>query len=118
MENMFCKNCGKEICENAHFCVNCGALVNEMKIQPKFYKAGFVLGILSLCIPYYGVILGIIGLIFGIISKRRSSIIMSIIGIVFWLAITVLLIVFTTKLANSGMLGNYSGILDNNLSIY
>ena len=97
MNSLYCGYCGKEINENAYFCVNCGALVNEVKPKPKFYKAGFVLGILSLSIPYYGLILGIIGLPMAISSKRKSSIIMNILGIILWLAIIIILIIVATS---------------------
>ena len=30
---MFCKNCGKEIAENAAFCVNCGAQLNQAPVE-------------------------------------------------------------------------------------
>ena len=79
---MYCGNCGNEIDGNANICVNCGVLTNEDKPKRKFYKAGFVLGILSLCIPICGLILGVIGLPMAIISKRKSSIITNSIGIV------------------------------------
>jgi hypothetical protein len=80
--NMYCRYCGKEIDEKAPICIYCGMLVGEEKPNRKFYTAGFVLGILSLCIPVYGTILGIIGLPMACISKRTSSIIMNCIGIV------------------------------------
>ena len=83
---MYCRNCGKEVAEIAYVCVHCGVLTHAEKPKRKFYKAGFVLGVLSLCIPFHGLILGIIGLPMAAISKRRSSIIMNIIGIVVWLA--------------------------------
>lgn len=89
---MYCRYCGREISEHAYVCIHCGALVQEVKPAPKFYKAGFVLGILSLCIPYYGFILGLIGLPLSCISKRKSAIIMNIIGIVLWILVFVLVI--------------------------
>ena len=80
---MFCRNCGGKIENpNAYVCILCGDLINPLPPQkPKFYNAGFVLGILSLCIPFYGFILGVIGLPLACISKRKSSIIMNSIGI-------------------------------------
>jgi len=89
---MYCKNCGKEIDNNAYVCIHCGVLIDEPK--PRFYKAGFVLGILSLSIPFHGLILGIIGLPMAIISKRKSSIIMNIIGIVAWISALILMFSF------------------------
>jgi len=93
---MFCPNCGvKSAHENAHVCISCGVLLNQQQPQmmyvqqalppkPKFYWAGYTLGVLSLTIPMHGLILGIIGLPMACISKRKSSIIMNIIGIVVW----------------------------------
>ena len=91
---MYCRNCGKEIDENAHVCMFCDVLTNGEPPRRKFYKAGFVLGILSLCIPMQGLILGIIGLPMAIVSKRKSSIIMNSIGIVAWL--TIIIFTFTS----------------------
>ncbi|MCL2838452.1 MAG: hypothetical protein FWE04_05220 [Oscillospiraceae bacterium] len=94
---MFCPNCGVKVAhENAHVCISCGVLLNQEPPQivyvqapappelPMFYKAGFTLGVLSLCIPMHGLFLGAIGLPFACISKRKSSIIMNSIGIVVW----------------------------------
>lgn len=49
---MYCSNCGKEVNENAVVCINCGAAINNQKIQflqPKKGKgiASMVLGILA-----------------------------------------------------------------------
>ena len=94
---VYCKNCGVEVINNdAYVCLSCGALINASQQQkPKFYSAGFVLGILSLCIPFYGFILGVIGLPLACISKRKSSIIMNCIGIVLAIAVYVLIITAT-----------------------
>ena len=81
----FCPNCGMKIAnENAQVCLSCGVLLYNMPIRPKFYSSGFVLGILSLCIPMHGLFLGVIGLPMACISKRKSSIIMNSVGIVVW----------------------------------
>ena len=100
---MYCKHCGGQIAhENAHVCLACGGLISESQPQfiyvqppqkPKFYTASFVLGILSLCLGPWGPILGIIGLPLACISKRKSAIIMNIIGIVVWIAIYTSLII-------------------------
>ena len=96
MIHMFCRNCGVQVQnQDAHVCLNCGGLLNGTQ-QPKFYTAGFVLGILALCIPFYGFILGIIGLVFGCLSKRKSAIIMNSIAIgltvLFWIGFVALVI--------------------------
>jgi len=90
---MYCKHCGTQVAnENAHVCLSCGGLLNESQPQivyvpqppqkPKYYSAGFVLGILSLCIPMHGLILGIIGLPLAAIAKRKSAIILNCIGLI------------------------------------
>lgn len=90
---MYCYHCGQLIDDKAVVCIHCGVLVQNPFSKPKYYKASFVLGILSLCIPYYGIILGIIGLPLACICKRKSAIVMNIIGIVLWITIIVLLVV-------------------------
>ena len=84
---MYCYNCGKEIDGKAVICVHCGVMVSALQQKPKFYTGGFVLGILSMCLPWYGLILGIIGLPLACISKRKASIIMNSIGIAMWVLI-------------------------------
>ena len=60
---MYCKNCGKEISDNAYVCPNCGVKVAEDAPQ-KNNKAvvGFI------CSFFFA----IIGLIFGILGYRDS----------------------------------------------
>jgi len=94
---MYCKYCGVEAAnDNAHVCLSCGGFLNDEIPQvvymqqpklPLFYKASFVLGILSICLGPWGPIIGLVGLPMAFISKRKSSIIMCIIGIVMWVAI-------------------------------
>ena len=94
---MYCYNCGKDIDDKAVICVNCGVMVSEFPQKPKYYAAGFVLGILSLTMPFYGFILGIIGLPLACISKRKASIAMNCIGIVLWLILYAVLIICAAK---------------------
>lgn len=35
---MFCKNCGSPLDDNASFCGNCGAKVNQEKAQPNLLQ--------------------------------------------------------------------------------
>jgi len=86
---MYCRNCGGKIENpNAYVCLHCGGLVNPVPPQrPKFYSAGFVLGILSVCIIPWGIFLGIIGLPLACLAKRKSAIILNSIGIVLWIAL-------------------------------
>lgn len=88
----YCRNCGAQIDRNAYICLHCGASVQAVRQRRKFYSAGFVLGILSLCIPIYGLILGIIGLPLACISKRKSAIILNIIGVAVYLVFILFLI--------------------------
>lgn len=57
---MFCKNCGKEISDNAYVCPNCGVKVAADAPKQKNNKAliGFIF---SFFIPLVGLILGILG---------------------------------------------------------
>ena len=89
---MYCYNCGQLIDNRAVICVHCGVPMTATAFKPKYYKSSFVLGVLSLCIPMYGTILGIIGLPLACICKRKSAIIMNIIGIVLWIFYFVILI--------------------------
>jgi len=101
---MYCKHCGGLLDETT---VHTACPVQPEPAQPKFYTAGFVLGILSLCVPFYGFILGIIGLVFGCLSKRRSSIIMSSIGIGVSVIIFVLYIIFIVFVIRASFEGLY-----------
>ena len=93
---MYCWNCGQPLYENAYVCPYCGALANPWQPppKPKFYQAGFVLGILSLCIPFYGFILGIIGLPLACVSRRTSAIVLNSISVFVYVSLIVLAIVF------------------------
>ncbi len=52
---MFCKNCGKEIRDNAYVCPNCGVKVTKDDGNDSGSKVGW--GILSFLIPVVGLIL-------------------------------------------------------------
>ena len=47
----FCKNCGKEIDDNAVVCPHCGVIQNTVD------NGGFLWGLLGCCIPIVGLIL-------------------------------------------------------------
>ena len=114
---MFCVNCGGNVDSGHAFCPHCGAKVDErvsaqsadiqnadlQNAKPaqrpedrQFYKAGFVLGVLSLAIPIYGFILGIIGIPLACVSRRVSSIVMNCISVC---AYIILIIVLLTTVA-------------------
>lgn len=55
---MFCKNCGKEIDENAYVCVNCGAKVERDEQSVKHSDSGSAgWGVLGFFFPLIGLIL-------------------------------------------------------------
>lgn len=77
----FCQKCGKEISETAAVCIHCGEAIKTaesvntvIKNNPGkgFGIASMILGICSLCIPYVGILGAIVGLILGVIGKKKS----------------------------------------------
>lgn len=52
---MYCKNCGKEIDDNAAICLNCGSA--QQKTSQVVDNGGFGWGLLGCCIPIVGLIL-------------------------------------------------------------
>ena len=111
---MFCKNCGKELDDNAVICPNCGVPTDKLYAQqplsePKKINgigiAGFVVGLLGLLGGnYLFLIPGIIGLILSIVGvvhmKKCNSanglavagLIVGIVSFIFWLLIWILAI--------------------------
>jgi|GEM_PF-4857015 len=97
---MFCKNCGRELKDDAKFCDNCGAKVvfkhanndddeNEKPECDGKVTIAFVLGISSLAVwtlPVIGLPISIIGLVLGVKSNKvklhTAAIILNIIGLV------------------------------------
>ena len=117
---MFCKNCGKEISDNAVICTNCGtptdnmaqatssATANQTKNANGFAIAGLVLGLVGFIGGnYFFLIPGIVGLVLSIVGMVKSkqyatpglalaalivSIIAFIIWVIIWIACFALLI--------------------------
>lgn len=59
---MFCKNCGKEIDDNAAVCAYCGRTVNAQQLSTKPTNKIAVVGfVFSFLIPLVGLICSIIG---------------------------------------------------------
>ena len=101
---MFCKHCGNQIPDNATFCSHCGNAVQTTTpptppVNPyyapqqgngKFPVVSLVLGILGIILAiipsifYIGLILSIVGLVFGVKEKAATGkgvgLVLSIIG--------------------------------------
>ena len=95
---MFCKNCGKEINDNANFCPSCGEKVDmsiykniiedvdESKMNP-FCMAGIILAILMFFFNYQGLV-GYAAIIVSIIGfwqakeKKQKGLILAIVAMV------------------------------------
>ncbi len=108
---MFCKNCGKEISDNAVVCPNCGVATDNMlqansavtagqgKSANGFAIAGLVLGIVGLLGGNYAFLIpGLVGVILSIVGMVKSkqyaapglalaALIVSIITFLIWLII-------------------------------
>lgn len=79
---MFCKNCGKEIDDNAVVCVHCGvatgiAVTDSTPDKKKINGlgiAGFVVSIVSLWLGVYFCIASIVGLVLSVVGMvfRKS----------------------------------------------
>ena len=89
---MYCRNCGKELNENAMFCDQCGAKVSvdenevveltkqmeEVIEEPKgpwkvFAIVGYVLGIVNLVLvllPFYSLIMSVYGIVLSALGKK------------------------------------------------
>lgn len=67
---MFCKNCGKEINDNAVICVNCGA-PTETTVSHNFNNFDKMTGgLTALCI-----LIPLVGLIIGIVKQSSGAVI-------------------------------------------
>ena len=77
---MFCKNCGKEIDDNATVCVYCGVatgkqatVLEESKKANGFGIAGFVVSLVSLWLGMYFMIASIVGLVLSIVGMVMAK---------------------------------------------
>ena len=114
----FCTTCGEKRDAAHDVCPHCGTVfadvpapitepvmplpvmpLPQQAATPKFHTAGFVLGILSICIPWYGFIIGLVGLPLACISKRKASIVLNIIGLSLWVLLVFVLLFFTLWLS-------------------
>ena len=75
---MFCKNCGKEIDDNASVCIHCGVAtgvkkeVEEKKLNA-FGLAGFIVSLVSLWLGMYFCIASIVGLALSIVGMVNAK---------------------------------------------
>ena len=67
---MFCKNCGKEILDEAVYCVGCGVATTNDKSDEKPRNKIAIAGFVCACFPVFAKILG---LIFSIIGLKRAK---------------------------------------------
>lgn len=79
---MFCKNCGKEVSDNAYICTNCGALLKEQpESEKKIAKenglsiSGFIISLVSIFISLFCIVptVGLILSILGYVSAGKKN---------------------------------------------
>lgn len=83
---MFCPNCGHDMKDDLKFCPNCGAQIENGKIvssreegartkevDREYELVSMVCGILSLLIPFFNIILGIIACVFSGKANNKTS---------------------------------------------
>lgn len=74
---MYCKNCGKEIDDNASICVYCGVMTGKTEeVQKKvnaFGIAGFVVSLASLYLGAYFCVASVVGLVLSIVGMIKSK---------------------------------------------
>ena len=66
----FCENCGKEILDEAVYCVDYGETMTNDKFDKKLSNKIAIAGFVCACIPVFAKILG---LIFSIIGLKRAK---------------------------------------------
>ena len=74
---MFCKNCGREIDDNAFVCVHCGVAVTSKKeVSNTKYSpwaiVGMIVSLASLIINLYCIV-SIFGIIFSCIGMKQTA---------------------------------------------
>ncbi len=102
---MFCKNCGKEVSDNAVVCIHCGAAIDKNPTRTLSGESKTGLGALL------GVFLGIIGLIIGLCmypaeSVERKTFIKGW-GIAFAISVVIGIILYSTVFASLFATMNY-----------
>jgi len=91
MGNNFCSQCGSTLEAGARFCPSCGQPSQSMPMAPPqqyganvqnqsadppgkgMALASIIVGVAGMCVPYGGIVLAIIGLVLGIVSKNKLS---------------------------------------------
>ena len=66
---MFCKNCGKEIDDNAAICPHCGVVVNSAQFQPVKQETNTI-AIVGFILSFFT---ALIGLIVSCVGLKRSK---------------------------------------------
>ncbi len=120
---MFCPNCGHEVNDDLKFCPNCGAQIENGKVlstpegnkhmnemDKEYELVSMVCGILSLIIPFFNIILGIIACVFSSKAKNPTTYskvgkITGVIGIilgVLWLVGLILFLVLYVLAVSNG----------------
>lgn len=106
---MYCKNCGKEVDDNAVVCVHCGVALKDLSTPAAPVRkvnglaiAGFVVALVSIYLGVYFCIASIVGLVLSIVgmcmSKKYNScngfaiagLIISIVSVIIWLFVWIL----------------------------
>lgn len=94
---MYCKNCGKEIKEDALYCSNCGARQDPILPQKEETNTDFWFSVLGFLIPLAGLIVFLVyegkkpgqakaaakGALIGVIVKVALSALITLFGLVF-----------------------------------
>lgn len=74
---MFCKNCGKEIDDNAVVCIHCGAATGKLTDSEKKVNglgvAGFVIGLLSIFLNVYFCIASVIAIVLSAVGIKKAK---------------------------------------------
>ncbi len=66
---MFCKNCGKEVKDEAVVCVNCGcSLEKKAEVNPEHNESKAGMGVL------FALLFGLIGLLIGILMYPENTV--------------------------------------------
>lgn len=100
----FCKNCGKEIDDNAVVCVNCGS--SQQTTPQVVDNGGFGWGLLGCCLPIVGLILFLVWRDTKPKTSKAAGIgaLVSVVGsIVFYIIYFVIIALISVSVGMSGI---------------